>query len=430
MDQPIIDQITIDPTAPRGYTRTPELQSQFDDAAKRLLDLDPWKTETGEAPPGPPELRCDLALEGGGVKGIALVGAVLVLDEANYKIQRVAGTSAGAIAATLIAAIVEREKPMIELKRYLDTMTFANFMPEGKIHEFLDRIGHRVGELTADFSILLTRMGLYPGTYLYDWLGPILKGLDTETFGKLRITQADDPGMSLPLERQYRLVVHTSDVTRRVLARLPWDCDRYGMNPDDMAVADAVRASMSIPFFFEPFKFDASEATVNVPMPGGRTAAQHYAGGTVTWVDGGMLRNFPITAFDRIDGKPPRWPTIGIKLNSFEANSGPTTACSHTFGLATDCVQTMMNEWDVYATESATAARTIFINNDGITATQFDLTKAQQDSLFKNGVAAATEFIIDMGQLGYVPKDPDQALQLAQLRVALTAAAPPRGPDG
>ena len=185
---------------------------------------------------------------------------------------------------------------------------------------------------------------------------------------------------------------------------------------------------MSIPFFFEPFKFEATEATVNVPMPGGRTAAQRYAGGTVTWVDGGMLRNFPITAFDRIDGKPPRWPTIGIKLNSFDADSEPTTACSHTLGLAADCVQTMMNEWDVYAIESATAARTIFINNDGITATQFDLDKTQQDTLFKNGVAAATEFIIDMGTLGYVPKDAAQGLQLAQLRVALTAAAPSPSP--
>jgi NTE family protein len=271
-------------------------------------------------------------------------------------------------------------------------------------------------------------MGLYPGTYLYEWLGPILSELDAETFGKLRVTQTDDPGMSLPIERQYRLLVHTSDVTRRVLARLPWDCGRYGKQPDSMAVVDAVRASMSIPFFFEPFKFDATEATVNVPMPGGRTAAQRYAGGTVTWVDGGMLRNFPITAFDRIDGKPPRWPTIGIKLNSFDADSAQTTACAHTLGLATDCVQTMMNEWDDYAIESATAARTIFINNDGITATQFDLGKAQQDSLFKNGVAAATEFIIDMGQLGYVPKDAAQGLQLAQLRVALTAAAPPPSP--
>jgi NTE family protein len=195
-----------------------------------------------------------------------------------------------------------------------------------------------------------------------------------------------------------------------------------------MAVADAVRASMSIPFFFEPFKFDAGAATVNVPMPGGRTAAQHYAGGTVTWVDGGMLRNFPITAFDRLDGRPSRWPTIGIKLNSFDADSGPTTACVHTLGLAMDCVETMMNEWDVYAIESATAARTIFINNDGITATQFDLDKAQQDSLFKNGVAAATEFVIEMGRLGYVPKDAAEGLQLAQLRVALTAAAAPPTP--
>ena len=45
-----------------------------------------------------------------------------------------------------------------------------------------------------------------------------------------------------------------------------------------------------------------------------------------------------------------------------------------------------MNEWDVNAIESATAARTIFIDNDGITATQFDLDQAQQDTLFKNGV--------------------------------------------
>ena len=256
MDQAIIDQIMIDPAASRGYARGPALQTQFEDAAKRLLESDHWKTEDGDTPAGPPELRCDLALEGGGVKGIALVGAVLVLDEAGYKIQRVAGTSAGAIAASLIAAIVQRGRPMIDLKRYLDTMEFAKFMPEGKIHDFLDRIGHRAGELTADFSILLTRMGLYPGTYLYDWLGPILKDLDTETFGQLRINQADDPGMSLPLERQYRLLVHTSDVTRRVLARLPWDCNRYGKKPDDMGVADAVRASMSIPFFFEPFKLD------------------------------------------------------------------------------------------------------------------------------------------------------------------------------
>jgi len=425
MDHSVVGDISLSASAPRGYSRTAELQAQFDGAAQRLRELDHWRTEDGDDPPGPPELRCDLALEGGGVKGIALVGAVLVLDEAGYKIQRVAGTSAGAIAASLIAAIVQRGRPMIELKQYLDSMDFIKFMPEGKIHQFLDRIGHHVGEVAADFSILLRRMGLYPGTYLYEWLGPILEDLDVETFDKLRITQEDDEGMSLPVERQYRLLVHTSDVSRRVLARLPWDYDRYGKNRDAMAVIDAVRASMSIPFFFEPFEFEASDAVINVPMPGGRTAPKRYEGGRCTWVDGGMLRNFPVTAFDRIDGKSPRWPTIGIKLNSFDSSSRATTGCAHALGLAVDCVETMMNEWDVNAIESSTAARTIFINNDGITATQFDLDQEQQNALFQNGVAAATEFVIDSGNLGYVPKDAAQSLQLTSLRRALTASVPP-----
>ena len=43
--------------------------------------------------PGP-VTRVDLVLEGGGVKGIGLVGAISVLEEYGYRFQRVAGTSA------------------------------------------------------------------------------------------------------------------------------------------------------------------------------------------------------------------------------------------------------------------------------------------------------------------------------------------------
>ena len=46
----------------------------------------------------------DLVLEGGGVKGIALVGAISVLEERGYEFRRVAGTSAGAIVGSLVAA--------------------------------------------------------------------------------------------------------------------------------------------------------------------------------------------------------------------------------------------------------------------------------------------------------------------------------------
>ena len=50
------------------------------------------------------QLAVDLVCEGGGVKGIGLAGAYSVLEERGYRPNNVAGTSAGAITAALIAA--------------------------------------------------------------------------------------------------------------------------------------------------------------------------------------------------------------------------------------------------------------------------------------------------------------------------------------
>ena len=43
-------------------------------------------------------------LAGGGVKGIGLVGAVVRLMEAGYRANRIAGTSAGSIVGSIVAA--------------------------------------------------------------------------------------------------------------------------------------------------------------------------------------------------------------------------------------------------------------------------------------------------------------------------------------
>jgi hypothetical protein len=40
--------------------------------------------------------------------------------------------------------------------------------------------------------------------------------------------------MSLPPDRQYRLVVHTSDITREQLVRRPWDYND-GLSRDEQA---------------------------------------------------------------------------------------------------------------------------------------------------------------------------------------------------
>lgn len=50
------------------------------------------------------DLKADAVFEGGGVKGIGLVGAIAVAEEYGYRFVNVAGSSAGAIVAALLAA--------------------------------------------------------------------------------------------------------------------------------------------------------------------------------------------------------------------------------------------------------------------------------------------------------------------------------------
>src|SRR6266540_5432448 len=186
-------------------------------------------------------MDADLVLEGGGVKGIGLVGAYSILKEAGYEFHRIAGSSAGAIAGALIASGMHLD----DLQKLMREVDYGNFQDKG----FLDHLG-----LVGKGLSLLFEKGIYEGRYLHEWLDGLLAGLGKRTFGDLRI---EDPDGTLPPERAYRLVVMASDVTRGRIARLPWDYPLYGRNPDKQLVADAVRASMSIPFFYEPVQFHA-----------------------------------------------------------------------------------------------------------------------------------------------------------------------------
>ncbi len=413
--------IVVDPSQKFGYRRPPDLEARFRAAAAKLLDTDGWVDPTVEG--GGKQLLADLALEGGGVKGIGLVGAILALSDAGYTFRGVAGTSAGAIAASLVAALSLPGHEMAQLKPIMDTLVFNKFMPNGKVHQFLDDHFGPIADRLVDASILLRQPGIYTGDYLVEWLRPVLAGLGVDTFSDLKLAQSGDPGMSLPPGHEYSLVVHASDITRELLVHLPWDYSNYGRAADEMSVVDAIRASMSIPFFFEPVAFDAGPADIALPLPDGSTVQRHYDGGTVTWVDGGMLNNFPIHAFDRVDGKPPRWPTIGVRLSALQTSFPPDRKSDSTFSIATKSLQTMLNEGDAYGVDPATAGRTIFVDNSGIGTTDFDITKEQQDTLFLNGVSAATDFLILMADFndGRVPRTSNDGKSLVDRRRAAAA---------
>lgn len=108
--------------------------------------------------------------------------------------------------------------------------------------------------------------------------------------------------------------------------------------------------------------------------------------GTHTWVDGGLLTKFPIHSFDRVDAQAPRWPTIGIRLSRFQTEYPSTNLRESAIAIAVRCLKTLMNEWDSLAAHESTVDWTIFVDNNSLSAMDFDLTKHQQEELFLNGV--------------------------------------------
>jgi NTE family protein len=320
----------------------------------------------------------DLVLEGGGVKGIGLVGAVLTLHGAGFVFPRIGGTSAGAIVAALIAAYQVRDVPLTQLQTDMAELDYTQFMQKTWAEKHLGLIG--------DATALVSHQGLYASSYVQQWLTSKLEPLGIRTFADLKIT--GDDGTALAPHQRYRLVTHTSDLTRGALARLPWDLPYYLLNSkdrddparqiaviDSYPIVDAVRASMSIPFFFQPFE-------------------QKTVLGACTWVDGGLLQNFPVTVFDRTDGRPNRWPTFGIKLSSRPGVNAPDVPVQGDLREVVSIAHTAMGEWNRYPlADEGVGARTVFVDTMGIASTDFGLTTDQRDELFANGLAAAGKFL-------------------------------------
>ncbi|MBO0845136.1 MAG: patatin-like phospholipase family protein [Nocardioides sp.] len=304
----------------------------------------------------------DLVLEGGGVKGAGLAGAVGELGR-RYEFHRVAGTSAGAIVASLVAAGLEDR-----LERLLIDTDFASFLDTGMA-------GRLLGGLGNGLEVLLHE-GMHRGRVLHDWIARTLAEAGVTTWGDLRL-----PGSSRhdPIEHRYRLVVVVSDISRGRMLRLPWDYQEFlGEDPDRLPVADAVRASASIPFFFRPVRM-----TVD---PG--LAAGHRQ---IVLTDGGMLSNYPIGIFDDECDHP----TIGIKLSprrtladgSFRATGSPLS-------LAQALVHTMTSAHDqLFIDEPSVRARTVFVETDGVHTTDFRLPRETKQRLYDNGGRAASSFL-------------------------------------
>lgn len=290
-------------------------------------------------------MYADLVCKGGGVKGIALVGALSYFEEKGYIWQRVAGTSVGAIIASLVAVGYTSN----EIRDIMLNLDYNKFADKDKLQYI-----PFVGPITS----LFFSKGIHSGDYIENFLSEAFEKKGKKYFRDICIN-----GKS-------RLKVIATDITRHKLITLPDDLIEYNINPLNFEIAKAVRMSLSIPFFFEPIALKIQNQTCYI-------------------VDGGLLSNFPIWIFD-VSSKP-RWPTFG--LNLYNNVQKPSNNPDGFISFLIDVVETSLaTSEDIYFKDSD-AVRIVNIPTLGINTIDFDISAEQVNILYNSGYLSAKSFL-------------------------------------
>lgn len=293
-------------------------------------------------------LRVNAVFEGGGVKAIALVGAVKAAEQNGIQFEKVAGTSSGAIVASLIAAGYSAD----EMRDLIMEMPFQSFVPKGMLHR-LNWIGPAIR--------IMVKKGLYSGLQLEQWISEKLSKKGISTFGDLK-------------ENQLRVIA--SDITQGKMLVLPDDIRQYGYDPKQLKVSEAIMMSSAIPYFFEP---------VMIRPADGKRRQTYYI------VDGALLSNFPLWLFDqkyKYGGKIV--PAIGFRLVGKNEREpirihGPISMFRALFA-------TMMGAHDERHIGKNAAFRTVKIPTLGVQTTEFGISQEKAKALYRTGLEAGNEF--------------------------------------
>lgn len=288
----------------------------------------------------------DGVFAGGGMKAIALVGALQTMEEKHYSFERVAGTSAGA----LIAAMVASGYKSSEMTQILKTTSFEQLMTGGK---------RNISLPFMKWLRLYWKLGMYKGDVMEEWIRRLLRNKGVHTF-------ADLPEGSLK--------VIASDLSEGEILVLPDDLKRrYNILPEKFSVARAVYMSSSLPFFFRPANL------------------YNRLGEKSVIVDGGVLSNFPMWLFDRGDNNARR-PVIGFQLRTKPENQ-PARKIKNAVDLYQSLFFTMKSAHDARYITDNEAAKIVFIPVDQISTTQFDIDEASKDALLRLGQERTAKFL-------------------------------------
>jgi NTE family protein len=198
----------------------------------------------------------NLVFEGAGMRGLAYAGVVEELEAQGILegVEKVGGTSAGAITALMIALNYNSN----EIQKILSDTEFQNFNDGG----------------LGGISRIKNEFGWYKGEEFEKWIENIIEAKTGDA--GIMFNELDAGGF----KDLYVVVTSLNGQKLKVLSE-----DNY----PNMKVKDAVRASMSIPLYFRAVFVDEHGHRYN-----------DYKDGLDVLIDGGIMGNYPIFIFDEI----------------------------------------------------------------------------------------------------------------------------------
>jgi NTE family protein len=318
----------------------------------------------------------NLVFKGGGVRGIAYMGALEKLDELGIvdSIERVAGTSSGAIAATLLSF----RMPVADTLALFNDLDLSR-IPQKSIRDVRGKILTIANP--GSYKRLFDSYGWYSSEYFYQWISQVISD-KMEGNSRATFRDFDEAGF-----RDLYIVASNISRHRPEIFSLK--------STPDVAVADAVRLSMSIPLYFEALRFDGSQ----------------FGQGDF-YVDGGLFNNYPLELFDHMDfvRNPDKfweglnWETLGLYLSPDEEKY--MDVAEHPKNLWEFVALTGRNYYDSHQTSSLRnnildEKRTIEISDCGVSSTDFDIQPGSEiyQKLYDSGRQAVTDYFGSLGEL-------------------------------
>ena len=283
----------------------------------------------------------NLVFEGGGVLGMAYAGALVELEKQNILqgVERVAGTSAGALFAMLVSLRYNTG----DMKSIIDATDFKSF------------------EDHHDPFRIVTKYGLYKGDYLLEFIQKLVK----DVTGNESITFEEMAKQGYHELKVFACDLNTTNLQEFSLEKTP-----------KAIVAECVRASMSIPLFFRAWQFPSGYPNDHI------------------YVDGGTIYNYPISAFDNFDN------TLGFFFDTQKEHKFSDLKYDHVFRYVESVFSAVLKAQKISFRHNQQAVDiTVFIDTKGVSPTDFKLSADKKEALFESGMSATRSYIENLKKL-------------------------------